>query len=266
MIGGDDPVLFTHIVLVLHETSEAIAIMDQILTSVTLSTASIVVVSDPAQKKEIIKDAPAYDYEQLFTDRRLQFIYRPLKPSKFGVIFDPQKQRDSSTDRNQDSAQAVVVSQKLVFEELKRRVGDKGNKVLQVEDNKINQTVLLKFLAKIAIETETVLDGVQCTEAVFSKPAGYYSIILCDLHMPNKDGYQACKEIRRWEKKHGYRRHPIIALSANVLGDVYAKCVEAGFNSYVTKPVDFKDLSLVMAKFLDPPDRTKGPELMKLQS
>ena len=70
----------------------------------------------------------------------------------------------------------------------------------------------------------------------------------CDLHMPNKDGYQACKEIRRWEKKHGYRRHPIIALSANVLGDVYAKCVEAGFNS-----------------FLDPPDKTKPPELMKLR-
>jgi hypothetical protein len=141
MIGGDDPVLFTHIVLILHETSDVIAIMDQILSSTALSTTSIVVVSDPAQKKELIKDAPAYDYEQLFIDRRLQFIYRPLKPSKFGIIFDPQKQRDSSTDRNQDSAQAVVVSQKLVFEELKRRVGDKGHKVLLVEDNKINQTV-----------------------------------------------------------------------------------------------------------------------------
>jgi hypothetical protein len=156
MIGGDDPVLFTHIVLVLHETSEVIAIMDQILTSMTLSTASIVVVSDPAQKKEIIKDAPAYDYEQLFADRRLQFIYRPLKPSKFGIIFDPQKQRDSSTDRNQDSAQAVVVSQKLVFEELKRRVGDKGNKVLLVEDNKINQTVRLPFSFLIAIVTNVL--------------------------------------------------------------------------------------------------------------
>lgn len=265
MIGGDDPVLFTHVVLVLHETAEVIAIMDQILTSMTHSTTSIVVVSDPAQKKELIKDAPAYDYEQLFIDRRLQFIHRPLKPSKFGIIFDPRKERDSSTDRNQDSAQAVVVNQKLVFEELKRRVGDKGHKVLLVEDNKINQTVVLKFLAKISLETETVLDGVQCTEAVFSKPAGYYSIILCDLHMPNKDGYQACKEIRLWEKKHGYRRHPIIALSANVLGDVYAKCVEAGFNSYVTKPVEFKGLSLVMTKFLDPVDKTQGPELMKLK-
>jgi len=265
MIGGDDPVLFTHIVLVLHETAEVIAIMDQILTSLVHSAASIVVVSDPAQKKELIKAAPAYNYEQLFSDRRLQFIYRPLKPSKFGIIFDPRKERDLSTDRNQDSAQAVVVNQKLVFEELKRRVGDKGHKVLLVEDNQINQTVVLKFLAKISIDTETVLDGVQCTDAVFSKPAGYYSIILCDLHMPNKDGYQACKEIRQWEKKYGYRRHPIIALSANVLGDVYTKCAEAGFNSYVTKPVEFKELSLVMAKFLDPSDKTKSPELMKLK-
>jgi CheY-like chemotaxis protein len=76
--------------------------------------------------------------------------------------------------------------------------------------------------------------------------------------MPNKDGYQACKEIRRWEKKNGHRRHPIIALSANVLGD-------AGFNSYVTKPVAFKELSLVMTKFVDPPDPSKPPELMKIR-
>ncbi|KAF1973413.1 hypothetical protein BU23DRAFT_580439 [Bimuria novae-zelandiae CBS 107.79] len=263
MIGGDNPVLFTHVVLVLHETSEVIAIMDQILNSMVHGNASIVVVSDPAQKKELMKDAPAYDYEQLLADRRLQFIYRPLKPSKFAVIFDPQKERESSTDRNQDTAQQVVFNQKLVFEELKRRLGSKGHKVLLVEDNHINQTVILKFLAKISIETETVMDGAQCTDTVFSKPPGYYSIILCDLHMPNKDGYQACKEIRRWEKKHGYRRHPIIALSANVLGDVYAKCVEAGFNSYVTKPVEFKELSLAMTKFLDPSDKTKAPELMK---
>lgn len=266
MLGGDNPVLFTHVVLVLHDTAEVHAIMDQIFSSVHYGNTSVVVVSDPSQKKELMKQASIYDYEQLAIDRRLQFIYRPLKPSKFAVIFDPEKQRESSTDRNQDTAQQVVVSQKLVFEELKRRLGGKGHKVLLVEDNQINQTVILKFLAKIDVTTDTVLDGVQCTDTVFAKPPGYYSIILCDLHMPNKDGYQACKEIRRWEKKHGYRRHPIIALSANVLGDVYAKCVEAGFNSYVTKPVAFKELSLVMTKFVDPPDPSKPPELMKLKS
>lgn len=81
--------------------------------------------------------------------------------------------------------------------------------------------------------------------------------------MPNKDGYQACKEIRRWEKKNRYGRLPIIALSANVLGDVYAKCVDAGFNSYVTKPVEFKELSLVMTKFLDPEDPNALPDFMR---
>jgi PAS domain S-box-containing protein len=141
MIGGDNPVLFTHIVLVLHNTAEVHAVMDQIFSSMTHSNTSIVVVSDPSQKKELMKEAPGYDYNQLQIDRRLEFIYRPLKPSKFAVIFDPEKQRESSTDRNHDTAQQVVVSQKLVFEELKRRVGGKGLKVLLVEDNHINQTV-----------------------------------------------------------------------------------------------------------------------------
>ncbi|KAF2747030.1 autoinducer 2 sensor kinase/phosphatase-like protein luxQ, partial [Sporormia fimetaria CBS 119925] len=262
MVGGDNPVIFTHIVLVLHDIDEVIAVMEQVLSTPVYENTSLVIVSDPARKRELMKAAPMYDYDQLYEDRRVQFVYRPLKPSKFAAIFDPQKEREFSTDRNQDTAQQVVVSQKLVFEDLRRRLGGKGHRVLLVEDDKINQTVILKFLAKINMDTETALDGVQCTDTVFSHPPGHYSIILCDLHMPNKDGYTACKEIRRWEKKNGYRRHPIIALSANVLGDVYAKCVDAGFNSYVTKPVEFKELSMVLAKFLDPADPTKAPELM----
>lgn len=161
--------------------------------------------------------------------------------------------------------------------------------------------VLLKFLSKVAIQVEVVVDGVQCTEKIYSKPHGYYSIILvsfrhifsccsaplypargqfcpicavslqiilvdhsqCDLHMPNKDGYQTCREIRKWEKKNNYPYLPIIALSANVLGDVYSKCVEAGFNSYVTKPVDFKELSTVMLTFLDPAEPGKPIEFMR---
>lgn len=263
MIGGDDPVLFTHVVLVLHGSPQVIAFMDEVFKSSAHSSTSIVIISDTMQKREIMKNAPHYNYDKLVQDRRLRFIYKPLKPSKFAVVFDPQKEREMSTDRNQDSAQQVAVSQKLVFEDLKRRLGNKGHKVLLVEDNYINQTVVLKFLSKVSVASETVLDGVQCTESVFSHPHGYYSIILCDLHMPNKDGYQACKEIRKWEKKNKYPHIPIIALSANVLGDVYAKCAEAGFNSYVTKPVEFKELSLVLTRFLDPEDPSKPHEFMQ---
>ena len=67
--------------------------------------------------------------------------------------------------------------------------------------------------------------------------------------MPRKDGYQACREVRAWEAQNGFRPLPIIALSANVMSDVQEKCVEAGFNDYVTKPVDFIDLSRALAKF-----------------
>lgn len=71
----------------------------------------------------------------------------------------------------------------------------------------------------------------------------------CDLHMPRKDGYQACREIRQWERASNSPNMPIIALSANVMSDVHDKCVAAGFSDYVTKPVDFVDLSGAMAKF-----------------
>ena len=67
--------------------------------------------------------------------------------------------------------------------------------------------------------------------------------------MPRKDGYQACREIRAWEKKEGHEPLPIIALSANVMSDVQEKCVQAGFSDYVTKPVDFIDLSNALSKF-----------------
>lgn len=81
--------------------------------------------------------------------------------------------------------------------------------------------------------------------------------------MPRKDGYQTCREIREWEQKKKLPRMPIIALSANVMADVLEKCVQAGFNSYVTKPVDFKALSTAMGNLLDPPEGQAAPTLLK---
>ena len=140
--------------------------------------------------------------------------------------------------------------------------------------------VVLKFLSKVHIKADTAVDGVECTEKVFSRAAaadegadaGQYSIILCDLHMPNKDGYQTCKEIRKWERERGRGHLPIIALSANVLGDVYQKCVEAGFNSeYSPSSVApaagdvgvaacADDFSCVMCRLHDETGRFQGAE------
>ncbi|RMY86576.1 hypothetical protein D0864_07046 [Hortaea werneckii] len=103
--------------------------------------------------------APRYQYDKLAKERRLLFVFKPLKPSRFGAIFDPQREREMSTDRNQDSAQQVALTQKQVFEELGQRLSGKDKRVLLVEDNRVNQMVILKFLAKVNIKVDTVLDG-----------------------------------------------------------------------------------------------------------
>lgn len=70
--------------------------------------------------------------------------------------------------------------------------------------------------------------------------------------MPRKDGFQACAEIRQWEKARKLPLVPIIALSANVMSDVAGKCATAGFSNYVAKPVDFEVLSSAIKELLDP--------------
>lgn len=125
---------------------------------------------------------------------------------------------------------------------------------------------MLKLLKRVSITVETVADGVQAVDQVLERPPGYYSIILMDLMMPNKDGYESCREIRAWEKQNGYRPLPIVALSANVLDDVWRKCKEAGFNSYITKPLQFQELSDIMTGILDPEDKNQPLEFMRSKS
>lgn len=110
------------------------------------------------------------------------------------------------------------------------------------------------------------MDGVQALEAVTTKQPGYYGIVLMDLMMPNKDGYETCREIRAWEKAHGHKALAIIAVSANVLDDVWNRCEEAGFNDYLTKPLQFNELSEVMIKILDPKDKDQPLEYMKAKA
>jgi len=141
MIGREDPMIFSHIVLVLQSVPEIIAFLDQLLSSAPHSTTQIVVITDLAQKRKLMEEAPKSKHDAAELDRKLKFIFKPLKPSKFAVIFDPQKEREMSTDRNQDSAHQVALTQKQVYDEMKTRLGGKGKRVLLVEDNRVNQMV-----------------------------------------------------------------------------------------------------------------------------
>ncbi|PHH64639.1 hypothetical protein CDD82_1750 [Ophiocordyceps australis] len=249
LIAGAHAIKFTHIVLNLASPDAILSVMEQITSSQKIDRTTILVLSDSVQRQAVLRQATESQSERLLADNLVTFIYKPVKPSRFAVIFDPDKVRDLSTDRNRSTAQQMVESQKASYQEIERRMGNKGYRVLLVEDNPVNQKVLTKYLRKIGVHVDIAVDGVECTDQLFSRPHHYYSLILCDLHMPRKDGYQACREIRQWEGARDLPRKPIIALSANVMSDVQDKCVAAGFSDYVTKPVDFIDLSRAMAKF-----------------
>ena len=251
LIDDGDHELFTHVVVNLPSPKEILELVDQLDRSPIFATAKVLVLSDSVQRQAVNRLAAGTRYEALLSDSRAMYIYKPVKPSRFAVIFDPERESDISIDRNRSSARRLVETEKQSYLDLEQRMGNKGYKVLLVEDNMVNQKVLTKYLHKVGVEVDMAADGVECTDIVLSRPHDYYSLILCDLHMPRKDGYQACREIREWEAADhdGVPPLPIIALSANVMSDVHDKCVDAGFSKYITKPVDFVMLSRVLLEF-----------------
>ncbi|KAG6360297.1 hypothetical protein INS49_011354 [Diaporthe citri] len=249
LISRDDPVIFTHILINLASSEEVLSLMSEISSSTLLTKTKVVLLSDSLQRQALTKLVEDKNLAEVISDSRVTYVYKPVKPSRLAVVFDPAKEGDMSVDRNRSTAQQIVETQKKSYQEVEKRMGNKGYKVLLVEDNPVNQKVLKKYLIKVGLEVELAADGEECTNKVFGHDHGFYSLILCDLHMPRKDGYQACREIRVWEAKNKHGHMPIIALSANVMSDVQEKCVEAGFSDYVTKPVDFIDLSTALSKF-----------------
>lgn len=183
-IGGPDPIKFTHIVINLASAEAVLELMDQIAKSQNIEKTTILVLSDSVQRQAALKLAADTPHEKLFVDNHVTFIYKPVKPSRFAVIFDPNKMRDLSIDRNRSTAQQMVETQKASYLEIEKRMGHKGYRVLLVEDNPVNQKVLMKYLKKIGVDVDVACDGAECTDKVLSKPHAHYSLILVNYNPP----------------------------------------------------------------------------------
>lgn len=106
--------------------------------------------------------------------------------------------------------------------------------ILVVEDNLVNQKVMLVLLDLFSLEAEVVNDGQEAVDAVKNKS---YSVILMDCHMPIMDGFQAAVEIRKYEKDIG-QYTPIIAVTALAMAGDRERCIAAGMDDYISKPID----------------------------
>lgn len=120
-------------------------------------------------------------------------------------------------------------------------------KILLVEDNEINQKLTVKILTKAGFNCDIASDGSKAVEACKNKK---YDTILMDCQMPVMDGYEATRTIREMEIENNKKPIPIIALTADVMGDVINKCHSYGMNDYLSKPVSAARLVEIISKYL----------------
>lgn len=182
LISRDDPVIFTHIIINLASVDDILHFIEAINHSNIANKTSVVLLSDSIQRQDLSKLVTGTSQEDLVSDNKVTYVYKPVKPSRLAVIFDPGKEGDASVDRNRSTAQRLVEDQKKSYQEVEKRMGNKGYKVLLVEDNPVNQKVLNKYLAKVGLEVDLAMDGQECTDKVFSHPHGFYSLILVSPH------------------------------------------------------------------------------------
>jgi PAS domain S-box-containing protein len=120
-------------------------------------------------------------------------------------------------------------------------------KLLIAEDNKVNQLVATKALEKLGIQSDIANDG---NEAIELLSRNEYDLVLMDVNMPNLDGLDATIKIRSSVSEKFNKDIPIVALTADAMQGDREKCIEAGMNDYVTKPINFSQLKRVLSKWL----------------
>ena len=130
----------------------------------------------------------------------------------------------------------------------------RGAKVLLVEDNEINQQVAQELLQGVGLVVSLASNGQEAVDAVAENG---FDVVLMDVQMPVMDGYEATRAIREDPQLGSL---PIIAMTANAMAGDREKCLAAGMNDHVAKPIDPDDLFSTLAQWIEPGERKPVPE------
>ena len=122
--------------------------------------------------------------------------------------------------------------------------------VLLAEDNIVNQEMMMELLSQLGVDAELAENGQKVLDALEQKT---FDVILMDCQMPVLDGFAATARIREMETENsGRKRMPIIALTANAMEGYREKCLNAGMDEYLSKPISSKELIKKLSQWLKP--------------
>lgn len=136
-----------------------------------------------------------------------------------------------------------IESEPVVYDSQTEHIELEGH-ILLVEDNNINQVVTGELLSSLGLTYDIAEDGLQAVRKVMNSPV--YDLILMDVQMPVKDGYEATRELR----DKGFSEIPILGLSANAMKEDRSLAKEAGMNDYLTKPIKRQALLHKLKEYL----------------
>jgi Amt family ammonium transporter len=136
------------------------------------------------------------------------------------------------------------------------RPAARAAKILLAEDMEVNQFVVVETLARAGYVCDIANNGVEAVRAVSNK---HYDVVLMDCQMPEMSGFEAAGAIRAMEKEKGsQRRMPIVALTANAVKGDRERCLAAGMDDYLTKPLNLRKLMQAIEQWAPP--ATPGPQ------
>ena len=134
------------------------------------------------------------------------------------------------------------------MEEQPENVSLAGRRLLLAEDNGLNAEIAMTILQDADAEVELAADGKIAVDKLQDVPVGYYDAILMDIQMPNMNGYEATKAIRKLTDERA--KMPIIAMTANAFEEDRQAALAAGMDDYVAKPVEISELFRTIMKHL----------------
>jgi PAS domain S-box-containing protein len=155
-----------------------------------------------------------------------------------------------------EEMRATVLDRQDVKPQSRDEAMRQGRLVLVAEDNPTNQMLVIRQLERLGFAADLTANG---REALNAYHAASYGLVITDCHMPELDGFEFTRSVRDYERLTASRRVPIVALTANVLQGEAERCLAAGMDDYLGKPVRLAELDRMLRRWLPRSATVDGP-------